>query len=92
MLQRRKDFVKKRTEIHFSIFIEHRNSDLKFVFRFDNENEKRKKKKKLKLYFILKQKPNAPFDQRILSVHELLIHLFLIFQKIEHKTQILIFV
>ena len=39
----RKDFVKKRTEIHFSIFIQNRNWDLKFVFRFDNENEKRKK-------------------------------------------------
>ena len=40
MLRRRKDFVKKRTEVHFSIFIENRNWDLKFVFRFENEIEK----------------------------------------------------
>ena len=33
----------KRTEIHFSIFIENRNWDLKLVFRFDNENKKRNK-------------------------------------------------
>ena len=51
---------------------------------------KTKNEKNLKLS--LKQKSNAPFDQRILSVHELLIHLFLLFQKIENKTQILIFV
>ena len=38
-----KYFVKKRTEVHFSTFIENRNWDLEFVFRFDNENEKRKK-------------------------------------------------
>ena len=56
------DFVKKRTEVRFSIFIENQNWDLKFVFRFDNENEKRKKSK---LYFILKQKSNVPFDRRI---------------------------
>ena len=62
VLRRRKDSVKKRTEVHFSIFIENRNWDLKFVFRFDNENEKRKKSK---LYFILKQKSNVPFDPRI---------------------------
>ena len=55
------DFVKKRTEVHFSIFIENQNWDLKFVFRFDNENEKRKKSK---LYFISKQKSNVPFDRR----------------------------
>ena len=59
----RKTFVKKRTEIHFSMFIESPNWDLKFVFQFDNENEKRKKKSKL--YFILKQKSNVPFDPRI---------------------------
>ena len=35
-----KNFLKKRTEIHFSIFIENRNWELKFVFQFDNENEK----------------------------------------------------
>ena len=40
-----KRFREKRTEVHFSIFIENRNWDLKFVFRFDNENEKRKKLK-----------------------------------------------
>ena len=56
MLRCRKDFVKKRTEVHFSIFIENRNWDLKFVFRFDNENEKRKK------FQILL---NVPFDPRI---------------------------
>ena len=67
VLQCREDFVKKRTEVPFSIFIENRNWDLKFVFRFDNENEKRKKK--TKLYFILKQKSNVPFDPRIQSVH-----------------------
>ena len=60
VLRRRKDFVKKRTEVHFSIFIENRNWDLKFVFRFDNENEKRKKSK---LYFILKK------NQISLSTH-----------------------
>ena len=57
----RKKFVKKRTEIHFSIFIENRNWDLKFVFQFDNENEKNSN-----FYFILKQKSNDPFDPRIL--------------------------
>ena len=35
--------MKKRTEVQFSIFIENRNWDLKFVFRFDNENQKLKK-------------------------------------------------
>ena len=45
MFGRRKNFVKKRTEIHFSIFIENRNWDLTFVFQFDNEIEKRKKLK-----------------------------------------------
>ena len=43
MFGHRKTFVKKRTEIHFSMFIESQNWDLKFVFQFDNENEKRKK-------------------------------------------------
>ena len=52
------DFVKKRTEVHFSIFIENQNWDLKFVFRFDNENEKRKKSK---LYFFFKKKIKCPF-------------------------------
>ena len=59
VLAEKKDFVKKGTEVHFSIFIENRNWDLKFVFQFNNENEKRKKSK---LYFILKQKSNIPFD------------------------------
>ena len=59
VLAEKKDFVKKGTEVHFSIFIENRNWDLKFVFQFNNENEKRKKSK---LYFILKQKSNVPFD------------------------------
>ena len=54
--------MNKGTEVHFSIFIENRNWDLKFVFQFDNENEKRKKSK---LYFILKQKSNVPFDPQI---------------------------
>ena len=56
----RKDFVKKkeRTEIHFSIFIENRNWDLKFVFRFDNENEKRKK---FKILFHFKTKIQCHF-------------------------------
>ena len=43
VLGHRKDFVKKQAEIHSSSFIENRNWDLKFVFRFDNVNEKRKK-------------------------------------------------
>ena len=58
VLQCREDFVKKRTEVHFSIFIENRNWDLKFVFRFDNANEKRKKKKTL---FHFKTKIEYPF-------------------------------
>ena len=33
----------KTTDIHFSIFIENGNWDLKFVFRFDNENKKLQK-------------------------------------------------
>ena len=41
--QAQKHFMKKRTEVQFSIFIENRNWDLKFVFRFDNENQKLKK-------------------------------------------------
>ena len=36
VLGHRKDFVRKQTEIHFSIFIENRNLDLKLVFQFDN--------------------------------------------------------
>ena len=40
VLRRRKYFVKKGTEVHFLVFTENRNWDLKFVFRFDNENEK----------------------------------------------------
>ena len=54
----RKDFGKKQAEIHFSIFIENRNWDLKFVFRFDNENEKRKK---FKILFHFKTKMECPF-------------------------------
>ena len=62
VLRRRKDFVKKGTEVHFSVFIENRNWELKFVFRFDNENEKRKKSK---FYFFFKKKSSVPFDPRI---------------------------
>ena len=58
MLGHRKDFVKKRNKIHFSIFIENRNWDLKFVFQFDNENEKRKK---FKILFHFKTKIECPF-------------------------------
>ena len=54
----RKNFVKKRTKIYFSIFIENRNWDLKFVFQFDNENEKRKT---LKFLFHFKTKIEYPF-------------------------------
>ena len=43
VLGRRRNFLKKRTEIHFSILIENPNWDLKFVFQFDNENKKRKR-------------------------------------------------
>ena len=43
VLGRRRTFLKKRTEIHFSILIENPNWDLKFVFQFDNENKKRKR-------------------------------------------------
>ena len=62
MFGHRKNFVKKRTEIYFSIFIENQNYDLKFVFQFDNENEKQKNSN---FYFILKQKSNVPFDPQI---------------------------
>ena len=64
MFGHRKNFINKRTEISFSIFIENRNWDLKFIFQFDNENEKRKKNSKFS--FILKQKSNVPFDPRII--------------------------
>ena len=47
----RKNFVNKRTEISFSIFIENKNWDLNLIFQFDNENEKRKK---LKIQFHFK--------------------------------------
>ena len=59
----RKNFVKKRTEIHFSIFIENRNWDWNFVFQFDNV--KMKNEKNSKFHFILKRKSNVPFDPRI---------------------------
>ena len=58
MFGNRKTFVKKRTEIHFSMFIESQNWDLKFVFQFDNENEKRKK---IKTIFHFKTKIECPF-------------------------------
>ena len=58
VLGHRKDFVKKQAEIHSSSFIENRNWDLEFVFRFDNENEKRKKIKSL---FHFKTKIKCPF-------------------------------
>ena len=54
----RKNFVKKWTEIHFSIFIENQNWDLRFIFQFDNENEKRKK---LKFLFHFNTKIEFPF-------------------------------
>ena len=63
VLRHGKNFVKKRTEIYFSIFIENRNWDLKFTFRFVNENKKNEKNSKF--YFILKRKWNVPFDPRI---------------------------
>ena len=53
-----KRFREKRTGVHFSIFIENQNWDLKFVFRFDNENEKRKK---LKTLFHFQTKIECPF-------------------------------
>ena len=56
-----KKICKKVSRVDFSIFIENRNWDFKFVFRFDNEKEKRKKK----LCFILKQNLNVPFKPRI---------------------------
>ena len=62
MFGHRKNFVEKRTEIHFSIFIEYQNWDLKFVFRFDNENEKRKK---LKFLFHSKTKIECLFRPTI---------------------------
>ena len=58
VLRHGKKFVKKRTEIHFSTFIENRNWDLKFVFRFDDENEKRKK---FIILFQFKTKIECPF-------------------------------
>ena len=58
VLGHRKTFVKKRTEIHFSMFIENQNWDLKFVFQFDNENENRKK---IKTLFHFKTKIECPF-------------------------------
>ena len=53
-----KNFLKKRTEIHFSIFIENRNWDLRFVFQFGNEIEKRKK---LRFLLHFKTKIECPF-------------------------------
>ena len=60
----RKDFVKKQNKIHFSIFIENRNWDLNSFF---NLIMKTKNQKNSKFYFILKQKPNVPFDPRIID-------------------------
>ena len=51
---RRKNFVKKRTGIYFSMFIENRNWDLKF----GSENEKRRK---LKFLFHFKTKVECLF-------------------------------
>ena len=39
-----KKFHKRKTEIHFSMYIENQNWDQKLVFWFDTENVKRKKK------------------------------------------------
>ena len=58
VLRRRKNFVKKRTEVHFSTFVENQNWDLKFFFGFDNENKKRKKIKSL---FHFETKIKCPF-------------------------------
>ena len=41
-LTQRKNLVKIWTESHFSIFIQNRNWDLKFVFPFDNKKGKLK--------------------------------------------------
>ena len=59
VLRHRKNLVKKRTETHFSVFIENRNWDLKFVFWFDNEN---KKPKKIKILFHFKTKIECPLQ------------------------------
>ena len=77
VLQHGKNFVKKRTEIHFSIFIENRNWNLKFVFRFHNENEKRKK---FKILFHFKMKiecPLRPTDFWFIDKNKIQIILFL---------------
>ena len=58
VLGQRKKFGKKQAEIHFTIFIEAPNWNLKFVFRFDNENEKRKK---FKILFHFKTKIECHF-------------------------------
>ena len=58
VLGHRKNFLKKRAEIHFSILIENPNWDFKFVFQFDNENKKRKK---LKILFHFKSKIDCSF-------------------------------
>ena len=49
---------KKLTETNFSIFIENRNWDFKFVFQFDNKNEKRNK---IKILFHFKKRIECPF-------------------------------
>ena len=59
VLRHRKNLVKKRTETHFSVFIENRNWDLKFVFWFDNEN---KKPKTIKILFHFKTKIECPLQ------------------------------
>ena len=54
----KRNLAKKRTEIHFSIFTENWNWDLKFVFPFDNVKEKRRK---FKIPFNFKSKIECPF-------------------------------
>ena len=58
VLRHGKNFVKNRTETHFSIFSDNRNWDLKFIFRFDNENEKWEK---FKILYFFKTKIECPF-------------------------------
>ena len=53
-----KNLVKKRREIHFSIFTENWNWDLKFLFGFDNENKERNK---IKILFHFKTRIECPF-------------------------------
>ena len=64
VLEHRKILTKKRTEIHFSIFIENLVEILNLFFDLIM---KMKNEKKSKFYFILKGKLNIPFDPQILE-------------------------